>query len=112
LRDAGGSPRSTGTNSIFSNPLILLITFSGRDGGELVFVAVEANLDVRYGSRDDAACAGFSWEGFDDGSPTSGRGWAAFGTGAASSDTSSSTKATTEASSPSAGDFFNSLLVV
>ena len=52
------------------------ITFTGRDGGELVFVAVEANLDVRYGSRDGAACAEFSWDGFDDG----GRGWAAFGT--------------------------------
>jgi hypothetical protein len=52
------------------------ITFTGKDGGELVFVAVEANLDVRYGSRDGAACAEFSWDGFDDG----GRGWAAFGT--------------------------------
>ena len=56
------------------------ITFTGKDGGELVFLAVEPNLDVRYGSRDDAACAEFSWEGLDDGSPTSGRGWAAFGT--------------------------------
>jgi hypothetical protein len=57
------------------------ITFTGKDGGELVFLAVEPNLDVRYGSRDDAACAEFSWEGLDDGSPTSGRGWVAFGTG-------------------------------
>lgn len=56
------------------------ITFTGKDGGELVFLAVEANLDVRYGSRDGAACAEFSWEGFDDGSPASGRGWAALGT--------------------------------
>jgi hypothetical protein len=56
------------------------ITFTGKDGGELVFVAVEANIDVRYGSPDGAACAEFSWEGFDDGSPTSGRGWAALGT--------------------------------
>jgi hypothetical protein len=45
-----------------------------------VFLAIEANLDVRYGSRDGAACAEFSWEGFDDGSPASGRGWAALGT--------------------------------
>ena len=56
------------------------ITFSGKDGGELVFIAVEADLDVRYGSRDGAACAEFSWEGFDDGSPASGRGWAVLGT--------------------------------
>ena len=52
------------------------ITFSGKDGGELVFIAVEAALDVRYGARDGAACAEFTWEGFDDGSPASGRGWA------------------------------------
>jgi hypothetical protein len=56
------------------------ITFSGKDGGELVFGAVEAGFDVRYGARDGAACAEFSWEGFDDGSPASGRGWAAPGT--------------------------------
>src|SRR5207249_3731149 len=42
------------------------ITFTGKDGGELVFVAVEADLDVRYGSRDGSACAEFSWEGSDD----------------------------------------------
>ncbi len=56
------------------------ITFGGKDGGELVFIAVEADLDVRYGSRDGAACAEFSWEGFDDDSPANGRGWAALGT--------------------------------
>ena len=56
------------------------ITFTGNDSGELVFLALEADLDVRYGTRDGAACAEFSWEGFDDGSPASGRGWAALGT--------------------------------
>jgi hypothetical protein len=55
------------------------ITFAGRDGGRLVFAAVAAELDVRYGSRDGAACAEF-WEGSDDGSPASGRGWAVMGT--------------------------------
>ena len=35
---------------------------------KLAFLAVDADLDVRYGSRDGAACAEFSWEGFDDGS--------------------------------------------
>jgi len=39
------------------------ITFAGKNSGELVFVAVEADLDVRYGSRDGSACAEFSWEG-------------------------------------------------
>jgi hypothetical protein len=56
------------------------ITFSGKDRCELVFIAVEADLDVRYGARDGAACAEFSWDGFDDGSAASGRGWAALGT--------------------------------
>jgi hypothetical protein len=56
------------------------ITFSSKDGGELAFVAVEADLDVRYGSRDGSACAEFSWEGSDDNTQASGRGWAALGT--------------------------------
>ena len=53
------------------------VTFSGKDRGKLAFLAVEADLDVRYGSRDGADCAVFSWEGFDDGSAARGRGWAA-----------------------------------
>ena len=39
------------------------------------------SISVRYGSRDGAACAEFSWEGFDDGSAASGRGWALGGAG-------------------------------
>ena len=50
------------------------ITFVGKDSGELVFAAVEADPDVRYGSRDGAACAKFSWEGSDDNTHVSGRG--------------------------------------
>jgi hypothetical protein len=58
------------------------IAFSGSDGGKLEFSPSKpiADLDVRYGSRDGAVCAEFSWEGFDDGTPASGRGWAALGT--------------------------------
>jgi hypothetical protein len=56
------------------------ISFIGQDSGELMFIAVEADLDVRYGARDGDACAEFTWEGFDDASPASGRGWAVFGT--------------------------------
>ena len=72
------------------------------------FLAVEADLDVRYGSRDDAACAEFSSEGFDDGTAASGRGWA-LGAPAVWSVKSSSIKVMTQASSPNASDFFNSL---
>ena len=106
---AGASPRwTTGTRSTCR---AAHITFSGKDGGELAFIAVEADLDVRYGSRDGSACAEFSWEGFDDGSPASGRGWAPWAPPAASSGTSTSTTATIQASFPNATDFFNSLLV-
>jgi hypothetical protein len=56
------------------------ITFTGKNDGELVFVAVEADLDVRYGSRDGSACAEFSWEGSDDNANASGRGSAPLGT--------------------------------
>jgi hypothetical protein len=56
------------------------ITFTGKDGGKLAFLAVEANLDVRYGSWGGSACAQFSWEGFDDNTPANGRGWVALGT--------------------------------
>jgi hypothetical protein len=56
------------------------ITFIGKDSGKLAFAAVEAELDVRYGSRDGSACAEFSWEGIDDNTHASGRGWAALGT--------------------------------
>jgi hypothetical protein len=31
------------------------ITFSRKDSGELGFIAIEADLNVRYGSRDGAA---------------------------------------------------------
>jgi hypothetical protein len=51
------------------------LTFSGKDRGELAFLAVEADL----AARDGADCAEFSWEGFDDGTAASGRGWAALG---------------------------------
>ena len=41
-------------------------TFEGASNGEIAFVAVKGFLDVRYGSRDGAASAEFSWQGTDD----------------------------------------------
>jgi hypothetical protein len=49
------------------------LTFRGGTDGEIAFAALSASLDVRYGARDGSACAEFSWEGFDDNEPTSGR---------------------------------------
>lgn len=56
------------------------ITFEGDSEGEIVFGAVKGWLDVRYGSRDGAACAEFSWEGHDESDTACGRGWVAIGT--------------------------------
>ena len=56
------------------------ITFEGAESGEIAFGALNGDLDVRYGARDGAACAEFSWEGFDDDNPASGRGWVTIGT--------------------------------
>ena len=56
------------------------ITFSSAADGDMAFGALSATLDVRYGARDGGACAEFTWQGFDEGDPVSGRGWAALGT--------------------------------
>jgi hypothetical protein len=52
----------------------------GQKSDEIVFGALKGFLDVRYGSRDGSACAEFSWEGYDENDPASGRGWVVFGT--------------------------------
>jgi len=52
------------------------ITFGPGRVGELQFIAISASIDYRVGTRDGSPIAEFSWEGDDDGSPISGRGWA------------------------------------
>ncbi len=52
------------------------IAFTGASDGEIAFIAVTGGLDVRYGTRDGAAFAEFSWQGFDENDEASGRGWA------------------------------------
>jgi hypothetical protein len=58
------------------------------------------------------ASAEFSCEGNDENDPASGRGWVVLGTAGPSSDTSTSTTATIQASYAIAPDFFNGLLVL
>jgi hypothetical protein len=49
----------------------------GNDGlGEFHFGAVYASIDYRVEEDKRGFVAEFSWEGFDDGSQVSGRGWA------------------------------------
>jgi hypothetical protein len=55
------------------------LSFHGDMVGKVAFGALIGFLDVRYGSRDGAACAEFSWEGNDDNDAACGRGWAAIG---------------------------------
>jgi hypothetical protein len=55
------------------------LSFKGVSEGEIAFVAVKGFLDVRYGLRDGAACAEFSWQGYDEGDEVCGRGWATLG---------------------------------
>ena len=51
------------------------LTFQDAAAGEITFGALTGFLDVRYDTRDGSACAEFSWEGYDDKNPKSGRGW-------------------------------------
>ena len=52
------------------------LTF-GHDGlGEMQLIASGVAIDHRVVERDDATIVEFSWSGFDEMDPTSGRGWA------------------------------------
>jgi hypothetical protein len=54
------------------------ITFEGG-AGRFAFAGVGGELDVRYCSRDGAACAGLTWEYVNEDRPASGRGRVALG---------------------------------
>ena len=51
------------------------IEFNGRRGS-FRFIAVECSMDVRSLAERTERDAEFSFDGFDDGDPTTGRGWA------------------------------------
>jgi hypothetical protein len=54
--------------------------FVGPADGEIAFGALKGFRAVRYGARDGAACAEFSWQGYDDNDPACGREWVIVGT--------------------------------
>lgn len=48
-----------------------------KDGlGVFCFIAVEGQMDCRFGARDRKPLVEFSWDGHDEADPASGRGWA------------------------------------
>lgn len=52
------------------------LTFD-RDGmGGIAFVAVSGGIDYRVVTRDGKPAVEFCWQGFDEGDPVCGRGWA------------------------------------
>lgn len=53
-----------------------IIEFGSDDTGSFRFIAIEAWMDVRHSDRSGLPGVEFTWEGHDEGDPTSGRGWA------------------------------------
>lgn len=52
------------------------IEFQPGHMGSLGFIAVQGGVDWRDAPRDGRPGLEFSWEGFDEGDPATGRGWA------------------------------------
>lgn len=50
--------------------------FDEEQSGEFQFIAVRGWLDCRYGERDGQPLVEFTWQGDDEGTEASGRGWA------------------------------------
>lgn len=52
------------------------IEFEPESMGSFGFIAVQGSMDWRKAPREGRPGVEFSWEGFDEGDPASGRGWA------------------------------------
>jgi hypothetical protein len=52
------------------------IEFGPDHGGSLGFIAVQGGIDWRESARHGRSGLEFSWEGFDESDPVTGRGWA------------------------------------
>jgi hypothetical protein len=52
------------------------IRFNGDGTGQLAFIAVTGTLDGHFTAKAGRPGFTFTWEGFDEGDPVSGRGWA------------------------------------
>jgi len=52
------------------------VEFGKNQTGRFGFLAVEGGIDWREGARGGQPGVEFSWEGYDEGDPASGRGWA------------------------------------
>jgi hypothetical protein len=78
--------------------------------GQMCFIAVTAWLDIRYGAQAGGPIAEFSWEGVDEAINDRAAAGSRPEPPGGSSDTSTSTWATIQASCANLGRFFNSLL--
>jgi hypothetical protein len=76
------------------------VEFGEDRRGSLGFIAVQGGIDWRDAPSDGLPGAEFTWEGFDEGDPVNGRGWAAVES-ARYLAVSTSISATTPASGPS-----------
>jgi len=52
------------------------VEFGKNQTGSFGFLAVEGGIDWREAARDGQPGVEFAWEGYDEGDPASGRGWA------------------------------------
>ncbi len=51
------------------------VRFDDNDTGEISFIALTGTLDCRFIMKAGRPSATFTWAGFDEGDPVSGRGW-------------------------------------
>jgi hypothetical protein len=55
---------------------MLAETIGLHDQGSFQLLAVQGELDCRYGKRDEVPCVEWTWAGDDDGTESNGRGFA------------------------------------
>jgi hypothetical protein len=71
----GGSPRWTWDREAIELLGPAVLRFDAAGTGRIRFIAVEGLIDWRGTGGADGGRVEFTWEGFDEGDPVSGRGW-------------------------------------
>ena len=85
LKQLTGQWRIIETDQWSSEDLDMLgpaqITFGRQGHGDLQMLAIEASIDYEISQRNGQPFVEFSWSGFDEGDPVSGRCWACIDSG-------------------------------